>query len=115
MIRHQIKNGVWLQGLQPQMAIAFTVACSVYASKELSCIITCGLNGKHGRYSHHYKGLALDLRTKHCFIGEKDRSAKLTQLKIDIQLSLGTQFQVVLEDVGGEQEHLHIEFDPQHL
>jgi hypothetical protein len=97
------------------MAIAFCIACSVYSSKGYSCIITAGLEGKHKRYSLHYKGFALDLRTKHCWPGEDNRESKLNQLQVDLQMSLGEQFQVFVENLSTINEHIHIEFDPKYI
>ena len=98
----KIKEGVELQGLQPQMFIAVTVADEVYEEFGLECVITSALDSQHGAHSLHYKGFAVDLRTKH--IPDARNKSVISD---KIQSRLGSQFQVVLEN-----DHIHIEFDP---
>ena len=93
-----IKSGVDLRGLTPQMAIAYTIACRCYG--QYDCVITSASDGKHGPNSLHYKGQALDLRTRHI-------NGQGLQLVVDkLREALGSQFDVVLES-----DHIHIEFD----
>ena len=94
-----IKSGVDLRGLTPQMAIAYTIACKVYG--QYDCVITSASDGKHGPNSLHYKGQALDLRTRH--LNGQGLQAVYHKLKE----SLGEQFDVVLES-----DHCHIEYQP---
>jgi hypothetical protein len=103
-----IKVGVSLANLVPQMAVAYTIVAFVMAEWGIPCIITSGNDGKHGENSLHYRdGLcrALDFRTKH-FNGWKPG------LRDAVKTALGENFDVVLEDLGGENEHLHVEYDP---
>lgn len=104
-----LKAGVDVRGLQPQMAVAYTIACRVYDKiGGYDCVITSAFDGVHGAGSlHNRDGIcrALDLRTKHV-----DQDSKL-MLVHSLQVALGPQFDVVLESVGLEQEHAHIEFD----
>lgn len=94
-----IKNGVDLRGLTPQMAIAYTIACRCYG--QYDCVITSASDGKHGPNSLHYKGQALDLRTRHI-------NGQGLQLVVDkLREALGAQYDVVLES-----DHIHVEFDP---
>ena len=94
-----IKNGVDLRGLSPQMAIAYTIACRCYG--QYDCVITSASDGKHGPNSLHYKGQALDLRTRH--LPEPAVQGIIDRLKT----ALGGQF-----DVVRESDHAHIEFQP---
>lgn len=98
-----IKEGVDLRGIKPQMAIAYTIACGVYAKHGSigMCVITSASDGVHGPNSLHYKGLALDLRTRNLI------PAMVPLIHRDLKLALGDQFDVVLED-----DHFHCEFDP---
>ena len=93
-----IKNGVDLRGLSPQMAIAYTIACKCYG--QYDCVITSANDSKHGPNSLHYKGQALDLRTRHL------NGQGLQSVYHKLKESLGDQFDVVLE-----ADHIHIEFD----
>lgn len=102
-----IKPGVDLRGLQPQMALAYTIACAVYAKVGgYECVITSASDGVHGPNSLHYKGLALDLRTKHV-----DDDSKVMLLHT-LKAAMGAQFDVILESIGEENEHAHLEFQP---
>ncbi len=94
-----IKHGVDLRGLTPQMAIAYTIACKCYG--QYDCVITSANDSKHGPNSLHYKGQALDLRTRH--MNGQGLQAVYHKLKEE----LGEQFDVVLE-----QDHCHIEWQP---
>lgn len=96
-----IKQGVDLRGVQPQLILAFVVACAVYARHKSECWITSASDGTHGPTSLHYQGLALDLRTRHV------PPDALAPLHADLASALGEQFDVVLES-----DHLHVEFDP---
>ena len=93
-----IKNGVDLRGLSPQMALAYTIACKCYG--QYDCVITSANDSKHGPNSLHYKGQALDLRTRHL------NGQGLQSVYHKLKESLGDQFDVVLE-----ADHIHIEFD----
>lgn len=94
-----IKSGVDLRGLSSQMAIAYTIACRCYG--QYDCVITSANDSKHGPNSLHYKGQALDLRTRHI-------NGQGLQLVVDkLKEALGSQFDVVLES-----DHLHLEWQP---
>ena len=94
-----IKNGVDLRGLSPQMALAYTIACRCYG--QYDCVITSANDSKHGPNSLHYKGQALDLRTRHL------NGQGLQAVYLKLKESLGEQFDVVLES-----DHIHVEWDP---
>ena len=97
-----IKHGVDLRGLQPQMAIAYTIACIIYWEKAgVSCVITSGSDGKHGPNSLHYKGKALDFRTNNL------RPEQVHPVYMALKEALGPQYDTVLES-----DHVHCEFDP---
>jgi hypothetical protein len=97
-----IKAGVDISALQPQMAIAFFIACAVYASHGYGVTLTSGREGKHGRGSLHYVGMAIDLR-----INTLPSMAVKQRVCDDLALALGEQFDVVLES-----SHIHCEYQP---
>jgi hypothetical protein len=103
----QFKQGVKLKGVKPEVIIAIFRLDSLFKSLNIPFIITSVTDGKHFTNSLHYKGLAFDLRTKHI----QDVESKKTLAK-EIKAALGEEFDVVLESLGGEQEHIHVEFDP---
>ena len=96
-----MKHGVDLRGLQSQMVLAYMIAVACYARHGYPCTITSASDSKHGPNSLHYKGKALDLRTRN--VPEELRQG----LRDEIANALGPQFDVVLES-----DHMHMEFDP---
>ena len=101
-----LKPGVDIQGLQPQMVLAFAIIQPIYHRMGYECVITAACDGKHLTNSLHYKGLALDFRIKHVISIDKPRLIK------DIKDALGQDFDVLLEDAGTPNEHAHVEHDP---
>lgn len=101
-----LKTGVDLRSLHPVWGVAYPIIKDCYAARGYPCIVTSANDGRHGPNSLHYKGKALDLRTKHVQVMDK---AKLVE---SIRTALGAQFDVVFESVGLSNEHLHVEFDP---
>ena len=96
-----IKAGVDLRGLQPQMALAYTIASRVFFDNGQACVITSGSDGQHGPNSLHYCGKALDVRTHHL------RPEQVHPVYVALKEALGDQFDTILES-----DHIHIEFDP---
>jgi uncharacterized protein YcbK (DUF882 family) len=98
----KIKSGVSLKLMTPQMAIAALVVAQVYDAHQINeCVITSGSDGKHSKNSLHYKGLALDFRTR-------DIKTVIYRKLIaqEIRDALGSDFDVVVES-----DHIHVEFD----
>ncbi len=101
----QLKKGVSLIGLQPQMALVLLVADQVFTAAGYPTILTSGTESKHGKSSKHFIGYALDFRTAR--VGIDLDEAKI--LAGELRRCLGREFDVVTED-----DHIHIEFDPKH-
>lgn len=101
-----LKPGVKLTELSPQMALAAQVVEGCYRERLIPCVITSGNDSTHSPNSLHYAGLALDFRTKNV-------SNRKKELAGQIQAALGANFDVLLEDEGGPNEHLHVEYDPE--
>lgn len=100
MKRVSFKNGVNLKGLQPEMLHAIDVAARVWEEDNLILTITSARDGQHGAHSHHYKGLAVDIRIWDI----RDTVGSYTQRLRD---ALGPSYQVVREET-----HIHVEYDP---
>ena len=66
--------------------------------------VTSGNDSKHKVGSKHYSDEALDIRTKNIAAPHTFASA--------IRKRLGPDYDVILEDEEGPNEHLHLEFDP---
>lgn len=107
----RLKAGVSLQGLEPQMVLVAVIVEDIYRKHDpaYEVWITSGNDGTHGLDSLHKRdGMcrALDFRTKD-YVG-----CNKNQLKDEIKLALGDEFDVVYEHPGGDQEHIHVEYDP---
>lgn len=98
----KIKPGVSLLGLQPQMIIAVIAANDIWAGLDQELVITSCTDGVHRKGSLHYKGLALDLRTRDFSDADKEKAfAELAE-------ALGQAYDTVLEST-----HIHVEWDPE--
>ena len=102
----RLKPGVKLADLQPQMVLGLVIADGAYREIAVEMVVTSANDSRHRADSLHYRGLAVDLRTKSV------PRAQLDALVATIHARLGAEFDVILEYRGGEQEHLHVEFDP---
>lgn len=103
----KLKSGVRLTDLSPQMVLAASVIEAVFHSFGVECVITSANDSKHSEHSLHYKGRALDFRTKYEALNGREE-----ELRDAVKNSLGPDFDVVIESVGSDNEHLHCEYDP---
>ena len=103
---NMIKPGVDLRGLSAVWGVAYPMIQKTFEEYGYACIVTSANDGTHLPNSLHYKGKALDFRTKHMAVMDK---AKVIEA---IRAVLGAQFDLVFESVGLPNEHAHIEFDP---
>lgn len=100
----QIKPGVRVHGLKPEILLALQIATEIYQKHGFDCVLTSAIDGKHSRGSRHYTGSAIDLRTRH--LPDPGTIAD------EIKTALGADYDVVLEGMGTPNQHIHIEFDP---
>ena len=105
-VESRLKSGVDLRILAPQWGIGFPIIQQCFHAHQYECVVTSGNDSQHGLHSLHPSGLALDFRTKHIPMSDK------LPIRLAIISALGAQWDVVLESVGMENEHLHVEFDP---
>lgn len=101
----QLKPGVHLAKLSPQMALATIIVHSIYARNNAICTITSANDSTHMAGSLHYTGNALDFRTK-TYVANK------AMLVDEIRQALGEEFDVILEAMNTDNEHLHVESQP---
>ena len=106
----RLKSNVRLSGLVPQMVLAAIVVEGIMRGYGVECVITSANDSTHGTGSlHHRDNLcrALDFRTHFA-----DLTGFEDSLRAAVAASLGPDFDVVLEDKDGPNEHLHVEYDP---
>ena len=89
------------------MVMACLVIEEVFASYGVECVVTSANDSKHGDNSWHFKGRALDFRTRYDALNGKEQELRMT-----VKAALGDEFDVVMEAVGTDNEHLHVEYDP---
>ncbi len=97
----RIKDGASINGINPNIIAVLLPAAIVWDRHGQELVITAGTDGEHSEGSLHYKGLALDFRTR--YFGH-DQMYEVAQ---DLRDAVGDDYDVVLEPT-----HIHIEFDP---
>ncbi len=101
-----VLENVNLEPLKPPMYVALFNAWAWLARQcpGVDLVITSAADGVHGRNSLHYVGFAVDLRIWNV-------PSELRQAWRDaIASACGPQFDVLLK-----ADHMHIEFQPEHL
>lgn len=96
-----IKPGASIRGIQSEIIIGLMAIEPIFLSYGSELTITAGTDGKHKEGSLHYKGLAVDIRSRD--LQEGDRIRVLEEGKS----ALGDEF-----DFISEADHFHLEFDP---
>ena len=103
----KFKDGVILPlDMDARLLVALSTVEQVFKQRPHvgEPVITSMADGEHSSNSYHYKGRAFDIRTK------GTGSATWIHHELKIRLAhLG--FDVVLEDLGEANEHIHIEID----
>ena len=94
-----------LETLTPAMIIGVLVAYDVFNSHNSVLVITSGDDGTHMAGSKHYNGNAVDIRSH-------DLHGIQALMVVHLKKQLGDRYDVLLEDPGGPNEHIHIEYDP---
>ena len=72
-------------------------------SKSYAIVITSANDAKHLSNSKHYTDQAFDIRSK---IFTKQKKAQFVK---DLQVLLGPKFTVLLESIGTDNEHFHVQ------
>jgi hypothetical protein len=103
----RLKHNVKLNSLTTQAALGMCIVSAVYhrLDPSSSCTFTSVNDSKHSDKSLHYHGNAFDVRTK-------DFTANKQYLVAEVKAALGPDYDVVLEALGTDNEHLHVEYQP---
>ncbi len=101
----QRKNDdVKYENLEPEIEKVGQAIIDYFGKKGLPCVVTSAVDGKHSKHSAHYKGRALDLRSRWV----KAAQPFCTGLqKVLAPLSTTGKFFVVWEG-----NHIHMEWCP---
>lgn len=102
-----IKPNAVIEGLKPEILLGLMVVERIFGSHGFNTVVTELMGGKHSEGSLHYKGLAVDIRSKHI----AQEHLKLTLLE-DAARALGPAYDLILEAPGTDNEHYHLEFQP---
>ena len=97
----RMKRGVVLVSSEPYIFEIMQAARVAYATHGKDVTITSGIDGTHSRTSLHYRGRAIDLRTRNLTDNQR------VEIMGDLKAILGDDF-----DVCFEGDHFHCEFDP---
>jgi len=102
----QIKTGVDMSGLAPELwAKAYEIA-GAFDALGYSCVITSARRPSGSKFSYHGIGRALDFRAKH--IRTDNHRATILAKIIGV---CGNEFDVILHGEG-DNIHYHVEYDP---
>lgn len=97
----RVKDGVVLE-LHPALVRVLPVIDALHLARYgKDVVITSGLEGPHKKGSLHFRGLAVDLRTRDYPLSAARAFAQ------ELRRGLGEDYNVVLE-----ADHLHVEYDP---
>lgn len=96
-----------LHGIRPELAFANVVLLGILIHRGVTMVLTHALDGTHTRASIHYAGGAEDL----VFIGNVEAAMK-KQIHEEWVSSVGQDFDILFEDVGTANEHMHAEWQP---
>ena len=102
----KLKEGVNIEDLCPEMERARDAIDAILEPMGYDTVITSGNDGQHKPGSFHYSGRALDFRTKHI---EKSQRPLVV---LSVKLVLRKGYDVLWENKGQDNEHLHVEWDP---
>ena len=101
-----LKSSVKVDGVKPEILLALLVAYDVWANFGHTLTVTSCNDSTHKQGSFHYKGWAVDLRTK-----DLPTLARKKEIIAALEERLTKDYDVVFEDEGGSNEHIHLEYD----
>lgn len=103
----KLKLGSKIEGLRPEMLLGLMIVDTVFSNHNLELTITEVTGGTHVENSLHYKGRAVDIRSKHI----AGQSLKMIVLE-ECKAGLTPLFYMMLESPNTANEHFHLEYDP---
>lgn len=98
----QFKDGVPTTTLNPVMKMYANILAYIHFDMfKKYMVITSTTDGKHGRNSLHYKGLAVDIRTR------DKTSEEIYKFRTFLKIHFDKMLDIVVEN-----DHMHVEYDP---
>lgn len=100
----------------PELVLALVVVDQVLATNGVNTVITSLNDGRHSETSLHYcrsgkhtdrKCRAADIRSKYPVLNGREG-----EIRDEIKRRLGAHYDVLIEAVGTDNEHFHVEYDP---
>ena len=103
----EIKGGVRVFGLRPEMLLAVQVAEGLWTDHGTpTLVITAVIDGTHKHQSFHYSGVGVDFRVN--TVAPDKRAGLVERFKA----ALGPDYVVIHEAIGRAGEHVHVHFLP---
>ena len=105
----KVKRGASIDKCRAEILRAFILIEPIFVAEGVEMVITSGSEKyKHSsKYSSHYKGDALDIRSFTLKTLARKRS-----VQEKIRKKLGPKFVIILEKAGKPGEHFHLQFTP---
>ena len=91
--------------VKPPSVVIACAAANVAQEMGIQVWITSGNDSTHKKGSRHYENAALDFLSKNLTTTDK------FLFMVNIAARLGKKYQVILEDRGKPNEHIHVEKD----
>ena len=98
-------SSVSLTGIRPELVLGLLIVESRMPEYG-ELVITSANDAHHSATSLHYAGAAVDIRS------QSINRVSVGPLCDRINQALGPDFDFILEDHGGPNEHFHLEFQP---
>lgn len=98
----KLKEDVKIGGIRPEILFVNQVAAPIFAKYGSDLVITSYVDGKHGQFSRHYIGCAVDYRIWYLAVDHRPKVVS------ELQEALGSDFYVRLES-----DHIHVSYKPQ--
>lgn len=102
-----LKPGISIDGVKPETIMGLIIVASVLHEHGHGTVVTAGTDGKHMTKSLHYEGFALDIRSKHI-----EKTEDKIEVLATCKRALGVNFDILIENVGTDIEHFHLEYQP---
>ena len=117
----RLKKGVRVGTPTGGLLLGIDIVDGIYKEQSIEGWITSLDDSKHGWGSLHFSGNAVDFRTKTIhrdkivgFVAlvAEALGAKLVRARANRVVYSGVNYDVILEGIGTDNEHLHVEFQP---